>query len=72
MKIRFCEKNKGKGNVVKKLQQEFPDLEIKVKGCVNECDACDKKPMAIVGKERISASDGEKLYRKIVKAIEKL
>lgn len=71
MKIRFCEKNKGKGKVVKKLQKEFPGLEIKVRGCINECSACDKKPMAVVDKERISASDGEKLYRKIVKAIKK-
>lgn len=71
MKIRFCDRNKGKGKIVQKLQEEFPDLDIKVKGCIDECSTCDKKPMARVGKIRISASNGEKLYQKIVEAISK-
>lgn len=71
MKIRFCDKNKGKGKIVQRLREEFPDLDIKVKGCIDECGACDKKPMARVEKIRISASNGEKLYQKIVETISK-
>ncbi len=71
MKIRFCEHNKGKGKVVRRLQDEYPDLDIKVKDCVNECDACKEKPMALLGKARVTARDGDNLYRKIVKIITK-
>jgi len=34
MKIRFCEHNKGKGKVIRRLEEEFPDLNIKIKSRV--------------------------------------
>lgn len=71
MKIRFCEHNKGKGKVVRRLKEEYPDLDIKIKDCIKECSACDEKPMAKVDKEKITARDGEALYKKIVELIKK-
>jgi len=69
MKIRFCENNKGKGKVVRRLKEEFPDLNIKVKDCLKECSSCGEKPTAKVDKIRITASDGDALYQKILEII---
>jgi len=71
MKIRFCENNKGKGKVVRRLKEEFPDLDIKIKDCIKECSSCDEKPTAKVDKIRITARDGDALYQKILEIIKK-
>lgn len=71
MKIRFCEHNKGKGKVYRRLKEEYPDLNIKIKDCIKQCGSCSGKPMATINKEKISASKGDDLYRKIVEAIKK-
>jgi len=69
MKIRFCEHNKGKGKVFRRLTEEFPDLNIKVKECVKQCSACREMPMATVDKKKVTARDGDALYNKIVNII---
>ncbi len=69
MKIRFCEHNKGKGKVFRRLTEEFPDLNIKIKGCVKQCGACRETPMATVDKQRVTAKDGDQLYEKIKELI---
>ncbi len=71
MKIRFCEHNKGKGKVYRRLREEFPDLDVKIKGCVKQCGACREMPMATVGKKRVTAPDGDRLYQKILEIIRK-
>jgi uncharacterized protein YuzB (UPF0349 family) len=71
MKIRFCEHNKGKGKVYRRLRDEFPDLNIKIKECVKQCGACSEMPMATVDKKRVTARDGDKLYQKILEIISK-
>jgi uncharacterized protein YuzB (UPF0349 family) len=69
MKIRFCEHNKGKGKVYRRLREEFPDLNIKIKECVKQCSACSETPMATVDKKKVVARDGDRLYQKIVEII---
>ena len=71
MKIRFCEHNKGKGKVFRRLTEEFPDLNIKIKECIKQCSACRENPMASVDKQKITAKDGEQLYERIVEQIRK-
>jgi uncharacterized protein YuzB (UPF0349 family) len=71
MKIRFCENNKGKGKVYRRLTEEFPDLNIKIKDCIKQCSACREVPLAVVDKKKISAKDGDQLYEKIVDLIRK-
>jgi len=71
MKIRFCEHNKGKGKAYRRLKEEYPDLNIKIKKCIKECGTCSGKPMATVNKDKISASTGDDLYRKIADTIKK-
>lgn len=71
MKIRFCEHNKGKGKVYRRLKEEFPDLSIKIKDCIKQCGACRETPMATVDKKKVMARDGDKLYDLLVAMIRK-
>ncbi len=71
MKIRFCEHNKGKGKVLRRLEEDFPDLNIKIKSCVKQCGSCREKPMAVVDKVKMTGKDGDDLYSKIIELIQK-
>lgn len=70
-KIRFCENNKGKGKVLRRLEEEFPDLNIKVKKCVKQCSSCRETPMAVVDKVKVTGRDGEELYTRILELVRK-
>ena len=71
MKIRFCENNKGKGKVIRRLEEEFPDLNIKVKSCVKQCSTCREQPVAVVDKKKVTGKDADDLYAKITELIRK-
>ena len=71
IKIRFCEHNKGKGKVLRRLEEEFPDLNIKIKSCVKQCGICREQPVAVVDKVKVTGRDGDDLYAKIVDLIKK-
>lgn len=71
MKVRFCEHNKGKGKVYRRLKEEFPDLDVKIKDCIKQCSACREKPVATVDKKKVTARDGDELYDHIVDMIRK-
>jgi uncharacterized protein YuzB (UPF0349 family) len=71
MKIRFCEHNKSKGKVYRRLSEEFPDMNIKIKECVKQCSACRETPMATIDKKKVTGKDGDQLYDKIVELIRK-
>lgn len=71
MKIRFCEHNKGKGKVFRRLTEEFPDLNIKIKDCIKQCGACRENPAATVDKRKVTGKDGDQLYQRIVELIRK-
>ena len=70
-KIRFCEHNKGKGKVVRRLQEEFPDLNVKVKSCVKQCGSCRDFPVATVDKKKVTGKVGDELYQNIVALLTK-
>ncbi|MDD2898905.1 MAG: DUF1450 domain-containing protein [Desulfuromonadaceae bacterium] len=71
IKIRFCEKNKGKGKVVRRLEEEFPELNIKIKSCVKQCGCCRDMPVAVVDKVKVTGRDGDDLYSKIVEIVQR-
>jgi len=70
-KIRFCENNKGKGKVIRRLEEEYPDLNIKIKSCVKQCGTCREQPVAVVDKKKVTGKDGDDLYQKIIELIRK-
>ena len=71
MKIRFCEHNKGKGKVIRRLEEEFPGLNVKVKSCVKQCGSCRDQPVAVVDKKKVTGKDGDELYDRIIELIRK-
>jgi uncharacterized protein YuzB (UPF0349 family) len=71
MKIRFCQHNKGKGKVFRRLTEEYPDLNIKIKDCIKQCSVCRETPAATVDKQKVTAKDGDQLYEKIIELIRK-
>lgn len=70
-KVRFCEHNKGKGKVLRKLEEEFPDLNVKIKKCIKQCGSCREQPVAVVDKAKVTGKDADDLYAKIVELIQK-
>ena len=71
MKIRFCEHNKGKGKLFRRLKEDFPELNIKIRDCVKQCGACREMPLAVVDKKKMTGKDGDELYHKIIELIRK-
>jgi uncharacterized protein YuzB (UPF0349 family) len=71
MKIRFCENNKGKGKVLRQLQEEFPNLNIKVKDCIKQCGSCRDMPVATMDKKKVVGKNGDELYQNILEQIRK-
>ena len=71
MKIRFCEHNKGKGKVLRRLEEEFPGLNLKVKKCIKQCGSCREQPVAVVDKVKVTGKDGDDLYAKLRALIRK-
>jgi len=71
MKIRFCENNKGKGKVIRRLEEEFPGLNIKMKKCIKQCGMCREQPVAVVDKKKVTGRDGDELYARIIELIRK-
>lgn len=70
MKIRFCEQNRGKGKAYRRLCEEYPQLNIKIKSCIKKCSSCEAMPIATVDKEKVTAKNSDELYEKIRQLID--
>lgn len=66
MKVRLCEHNMGKGRVFRRLKEEHPELDVKIKDCIGRCGPCHATPFAQVDGKTLRAIDTDELYRKIV------
>jgi histidine triad (HIT) family protein len=65
MKVRFCDQNKGKGKVLRRLQEEHPGIDAKIKKCLGICGPCAEQPVALVSGKKVKGRDGDDLYRRI-------
>lgn len=70
MKISFCENNKGKSKVIRKLKEKYPEVQTCIKDCIGKCNDCAKVPIAKIHHKIIVGKDREDIYNKIVKKIE--
>lgn len=70
MKVSFCENNRGKTKVIKKLKEEYPDIEICIKKCIGKCHACSETPIAKINHKVIVGKDREDIYSKLVEKID--
>lgn len=57
--------------MIRRLEEEFPDLNIKIKNCIKQCGSCREMPMAVVDKVRVTGKDGDALYARIIELIRK-
>jgi len=71
MKVRLCDKNKGKSKVAKRLAVEIPELDIKIKKCIDLCGDCSKAKIALVDGKKIVADEVDDLVNKITKSAKK-
>jgi uncharacterized protein YuzB (UPF0349 family) len=71
MKVRLCDKNKGKGKIEKRLLDKFPEIDVKVKKCIDVCGDCEKSMVARIDGKKVVAGDKEELYGKIVRKLKK-
>ncbi|MDD2319225.1 MAG: DUF1450 domain-containing protein [Geobacteraceae bacterium] len=71
MKVRLCDKNKGKAKLAKRLEEEMPELDVQIKKCIDICDDCGKGKIARVDGKKVVADDADELVKKITKAAKK-
>jgi len=71
MKVRLCDKNKGKTKVAKRLEEELPDLDVKIKKCIDLCGDCSKVRIARVDGKKVVADELDELVNKIAKSSKK-
>jgi|GEM_PF-938779 len=64
MSIKLCKNYSKINKLVKKLESNFPDEEIKIKSCINMCKYCKSNPTADV--------NGKKIKKKSIKKFIKL
>jgi len=69
MKVRLCDRNKGKKKIEKRLQDKFPDVDVKISKCIDICGDCSMSKVARVDGEKVVAEDSQGLYKKIVKGL---
>lgn len=67
MKVRLCDKNKGKNKILKQLEVSIPGLDVKIKKCIDMCNACSKSMIAKVDNKELVADDMDGLISKIKK-----
>ena len=67
MKVRLCDKNKGKNKILKQLQVTAPGLDVKIKKCIDMCGPCSKSMIAKVDNKELAADDLDGLIAKIEK-----
>ncbi len=65
MKVRFCENNKGKSKVYRRLLEEYPEVDAKIKKCLGMCGTCSEQPVAMVDGQKVKGKDVDELYRLI-------
>jgi len=67
MKVRLCDKNKGKNKILKQLEVGIPGLDVKIKKCIDMCSSCSKSMIAKVDNKELVADDMDGLITKIEK-----
>jgi uncharacterized protein YuzB (UPF0349 family) len=71
MKVKLCDKNKGKNKVLNRLAEHLPDLDVKIKKCIDMCSDCSKRRIARVDDKKVVAEGGKELVKKILSAEKK-
>lgn len=70
--IFFCENNVSKGleKIIKKLEDEYPDVSIYIEPCLGRCSDCAETLYAVIDAEMVTGETPEELYENIVTELE--
>lgn len=65
--IKFCENNFtfGTEETMKKLKENYSDIDVSVEPCLGYCGDCAVAPYALVNGEMIQADTADELFEKI-------
>ncbi|MCB2289913.1 YuzB family protein [Clostridium sp. CS001] len=65
--IKFCENNFtfGTEETMKKLKENFSNVDVSAEGCLGYCGDCAVGPYALVNDEMIQADTADELFEKI-------
>lgn len=65
--VKFCENNFSFGTeeTMKKLKENFGDIDVSVEPCLGYCGDCAVGPYALVNDELIQADTADELFEKI-------
>jgi len=66
LKVRFCEHNPHKYEVIDILKVNHPELEIVIEQCIKNCGVCSILPIATVDGRALVGDNAEDLYNKII------
>lgn len=66
VKVKFCEKNKGKDAVITMITENHPNIKISKKKCLGKCHRCKCHPIAMVDKKLLVGADEGNLYDMII------
>jgi len=71
MSIKWCKKNleKFSQKVYDMLKEEYPDVEMTVEDCLDNCDLCKDVPFVLRNNAIVAARDARGLYMKLKKGM---
>ena len=71
MKIRICKHGPdGRDAMISRILQQYPDANIKAKGCLKRCKLCKDSAFAVIDKtDLLTAPSWDDLYELIIKKI---
>jgi uncharacterized protein YuzB (UPF0349 family) len=73
LSLKFCKKNLDKsGDVMRALQEKYPDLRIEVDECLNVCGLCTDVPFALRNNAIIHGKNPKDLYIKLERGMQPL
>lgn len=71
MKISLCKHTKDVEKSAKFLERNLRNVKIEIKGCIGQCDDCDKKLVAKIDGKDVQAKDAYGLLKEIRKYLKK-
>ncbi|MBX6394249.1 MAG: DUF1450 domain-containing protein [Alicyclobacillaceae bacterium] len=73
LSLKFCKKNLDKsGDVMRALQEKYPDLRVEVVDCLNVCGLCTDVPFALRNNAIVHGRNPKDLYMKLERGMQPL
>jgi len=71
MKIRLCRHNSGAEQRLARVQEQYPDCDLKLKACAKQCKTCKRQPFVVVDKILVHAETEALLWQRLQELVRK-